>query len=101
MRKEVSVFAEAMERKLQKNDDKGGWKNCEVEYLKNRMIEEVHEFLVEYEKYTIRTRMFHENLSSYNGIIRTQDECTDVANFCMMIYDILEVKKQYEIRRKN
>lgn len=73
MRDQVKWFAEQMEAKLQENDHKGGWENCSVEYLLNRLNEEAQELF-----YATETP------NSMETIIR---EAADVANFAMMIAD--------------
>ena len=69
MRPEVRDFAEAMEDKLRINDSKGGWLECDLTYLKERLEDEVGELL---------------RADTDEDIC---DECCDVANFAMMIYD--------------
>ena len=73
-RPEVARFAREMEMVLRRNDYKGGWDNCDIEYLENRIKEELGEyFSVEPDK-------------TYYSDIK-QEEITDVANFCMMIFE--------------
>lgn len=62
---QVREFAEAMEGVLQENDDKGGWWNCPIEYLRRRLKEELEEYF-----------------SSGDA-----KELLDTANFCMMLWD--------------
>lgn len=72
LRDEVVWFSELMEETLKKNDYKGGWENCDVEYLLQRLELELDEL-------TIAT------LNGNNeDVIR---EATDVANFAMMVAD--------------
>ena len=76
MREEVVEFAQAMEVELSKNDWKGGWKDCQVDYLFNRLlleIAELHEAIYSSEW----------ELTEKEGV---QKECIDVANFVMMIW---------------
>jgi NTP pyrophosphatase (non-canonical NTP hydrolase) len=73
IREEVSWFADEMETRLQANDWKGGWKNCDLPLLFARMIEEAGE------------------LSAAMHGIEEGDilkEAADVANFAMMIADV-------------
>lgn len=74
MRKQVEWFAEQMEKTLQRNDRKGGWDECDYEYLIQRLEEEVEE---------LRELEGNPDVKG-NDIIR---ECTDIANFAMMIAD--------------
>jgi len=77
MRAEVKWFAEQMESKLQENDHKGGWKDCDCYWLLNRAKEECLELLHELN--------VHRDLGgNKEKIIK---ECSDVANFVMMIAD--------------
>ena len=71
-RKEVELFADAMERKLKKNDFKGGWSNESYPSLEERLYEELDEFVT----------------ASRKGNNRMLNEGADVANFIMMICDI-------------
>jgi len=73
-RKEVELFADAMERKLQKNDYKGGWKGMykeeDFEFLRDKLTE----FLTAFK----------------NRSNRMLNEGADVANIIMMICDVAE-----------
>lgn len=71
-RASVRWFAERMEAKLAKNDHKGGWQNCELQYLSMRLTQERKE-LTEAIKSKDKQRII--------------DECADIANFAMMIAD--------------
>lgn len=73
IRPEVLKFAKAMEKKLKENDHKGGWKDCDISYLNHSLNEEVSE---------LQSAILEE------GYIT--DECVDIANFAMMIFDILK-----------
>lgn len=73
IRPEVMKFAEAMENKLRvrENGGKGGWKDCDPEYIGIRIHEEADEFIGSVEK----------------GI-DVLGEGADIANFIMMMCDI-------------
>ncbi|PGW89949.1 hypothetical protein [Bacillus cereus] len=77
MREEVKWFAEQMESKLQENDHKGGWQDCDCYWLLKRASGECLELLRELDVY----RDLGDNKEK---IIK---ECSDVANFVMMIAD--------------
>lgn len=62
LRPEVREFAEAMENQLRKNEGKGGWKDCKLEYLRKRVHQEVDEFI-----------------DSLGGGVESLDEAADVA----------------------
>lgn len=79
VRKEVTWFAIEMEKTLQRNDHKGGWSNCTLGYLITRLAEEVREL----EEAVARGQFTQEDRE------RTIRECTDVANFSMMIADLV------------
>lgn len=68
----VIWFSKVMERKLRRNDHKGGWDTNHLSELYARLQEESEEL--------------RDALSEYDldGII---DECSDVANFAMMLAD--------------
>ena len=83
LRKEVQEFAEAMESTLLDNDHKGGWDDCDLIWLFERVEQEVEE---------LRTALFvagaeESNILKDKYIEDIKKECTDVANFCMMVYD--------------
>ena len=74
MREAVLEFANAMEAKLQKHEMKGGWRKVPVWLLDQRLQE--------------------EKLELSQAIIsgtpeQAAEECLDVANFAMFIYDNL------------
>ena len=75
MRTEIELFAQAMENTMKKYDKKKGdsWKTCDIRFLKNKLLEEVVEFLDTYHK---------ECPESYD-----KKELVDIANICMMLYN--------------
>lgn len=73
-------FTEAMEAKLKLNDHKRHWSQCGLTYLINRMKEEVEELI--------------EAIELGEPIDEVQGECADVANFAMMIFDVMGYKRQ-------
>ncbi|MED1557547.1 hypothetical protein [Bacillus paramycoides] len=77
MREEVKWFAEQMESKLQENDHKGGWQDCDCYWSLKRAREECLELLCELDAY-------RDLGLNKEEIIK---ECSDVANFMMMIAD--------------
>lgn len=80
IRKPVENFARAMENKLRKNNHKQHWSECSTDYLLHRLRGEVME---------LEEAIFEGK--SYEEI---KDECTDVANFAMFIYDNLSYEKR-------
>jgi len=67
-RKEIQWFSIKMEEKLCTHDRKGGWEDCSINYLAERILEEFKELL--------------EAVEKGDGII---EEAADIANFAMMI----------------
>jgi len=77
MRKSVHDFALAMDKKLDEREARNGprgWDECDREYLLERMLDEFIE---------LREAVRYWNVSSRNIC----DECCDVANFAMMLFD--------------
>jgi hypothetical protein len=105
-RTEVIKYAEAMEEKLQANDEEKGtsWKKCMPEYLLNKLDEEVQELkeitqgLETFKKAIKIAKRFDEELtqeqieameSIKGGLIKLLGkESADVGNICMMISDV-------------
>ena len=75
MRESVYHFAMAMEAELKKNDHKGGWDGESVDWLLKRLDQEVIEL-----KDAIR---LGKNPSEVG------EEAADVANFAMMISEVV------------
>lgn len=88
LRPEVRAFADAMERKLQQNDHKGGWGNMPSSWLFRRLRAEMEELEAVRKTYidAIEMREPNKDLSTLREAILS--ECADVANFAMMIADI-------------
>lgn len=78
LRDELKNFAENMEVVLKANDHKNNWNKCTLQYLTMRLTEEREE-LAE----ALRA-------NDKEGI---KHECCDIANFCMMIFDIVSKSK--------
>jgi hypothetical protein len=75
IRPEVLWFASKMEERLRANDHKGGWHECDWDFLQGRMADEADELVA---------------LLRSSGITQTEriwHEAADVANFAMMIAD--------------
>lgn len=78
VRESVKWFAEQMENKLKENDKKGGWDDCNIYWLIQRIREETNELLS-------AVNLNRDLGVTKESIIR---EASDVANFAMMIADI-------------
>jgi NTP pyrophosphatase (non-canonical NTP hydrolase) len=84
MAKVNQKFIKAMQQKLDENDHKPGWKDEDPQELLYLLTEEVEE---------LRHAILFQGA---DDIVR---ECADVANFAMMIADvILPSKNQHEIK---
>lgn len=82
-RREVQMFAEDMERKLEANDDKkGGWDDCEVGWLLRRLGHEVGEL-----RRALKKRKPWRTVAG---------EAADVANFAMMISQNYQTQQEAE-----
>lgn len=80
-RQEVQLFAEAMEDKLLANEYRGGWDDCSIDFLTLRMREEQAELFN-------ALRLYHM-FPSEDTKRRVTEECADIANFAMMISDLV------------
>jgi NTP pyrophosphatase (non-canonical NTP hydrolase) len=82
IRPSVLKFAMAMEQELRANDYKGGWGDCSPRFLLQRMNEEADEVRHALDDGLARgwTREDSE---------RIRKEAADVANFAMMIADVV------------
>jgi len=78
----VMRFAESMERVLQKNDYKGGWDECKLSYLIDRIKGEYGEAREKWDM--VKSR------EDYGGVA---EELIDVANFCMMFWDTIHKER--------
>lgn len=90
LRSSVRDFANEMERTLRLHDDRGGWGDCSIQYLKHRFnqeIDEVNQFL----DTVIQLQSIKWNDGELNLYLdsKIRDEIIDVANFIMMIWDNL------------
>ena len=86
MRESVRVFAEAMETKLQRDDDKkDGWENMPLKELLDLLHAEYYEL--------------SDSIWNRHGVIENaKQECCDVANFAMMIYSQLHPELKDNVR---
>lgn len=74
VRPEVMAFALAMEAKLKANDHKGGWQDMFNQQIVGRINDELGE---------LEEELLARDINSF----RVRDECVDVANFTMMLFD--------------
>lgn len=71
VRPEVKKFAIAMEKRLRKNDYKGGWHKEKPAYFVNKII--IHSAQL-------------SNDVSYGELYDSTIDCINIANYCMMLY---------------
>jgi len=84
-RREVCWFAEKMETVLQENDYKGGWKDCNINWLFRRLVDEVFELAIALSKVNQHAWNNPLNTTAKSDVVK---EAVDIANFAMMIADL-------------
>lgn len=90
LRPSVQKFAEQMEAKLREHDtDKGrtGWRDEDVDYLAQRLVEEARELA---EAIGGRCKACSHPIFTYSTAEEAIQEAVDVANMAMMVAEILE-----------
>lgn len=75
VRPEVKKFAIEMEKRLRKNDFKGGWHKEKPEYFVNKIIEHSRQL---------------SNDVLCNELYYSTIDCINLSNYCMMLYDNIE-----------
>ena len=78
LRPEVQDFAHAMEIALRRNDHKGGWRECRLTWLVERLYQEADELA--------------RAITSGAPHAEIEREAADVANFAMMIADVAKLE---------
>lgn len=73
-RPQVLAFARLMEKTLQRNDFKGGWEECDDQWTRAKLHEEVNEFI-------------HELNLEPQDLGLLANEATDVANVMLITLD--------------
>lgn len=91
IRPQVRTFAGAMEVILRKHDDKDGWEGCSPGWLLDQVGKELREARTAYRERYLRTVVQPEAAEAIKAL---QDETVDIANFCMMLWDVLEEERQ-------
>lgn len=86
LRPPLRWFVEQMEHKLAGNDHKGGWDKESLQHLYDRLVEESRELKKEMHK--VKSLDEPSALLLLNII----SEAADVANFSMMIADVVQAK---------
>ncbi len=82
LRPKLVAFARVMERKLRENDHKGGWEDEDIEWLMERLTGEVAEL-----SKALTTP--NDGPLSERRRRSAVREAADVANFAMMVADVL------------
>ena len=82
LRDDLVEFAETMENKLRQNDIKKTWKGMHIDKLLKLLLKEVDELKNEIERPSVVGRAKS-----------IRDECADVANFAMMVADVVKISK--------
>lgn len=88
IRNSVIDFATDMEIRLRENDHKGGWENCDLGYLREKLGEEIGEvlqFASESDFIRFLTALFKARDSKKH--INARFELADAGNILMMISD--------------
>lgn len=80
LRTPLKNFAIEMEQVLQENDSKGGWENCEYDYLTVK-LEKSFDALLD------------AIIDPKTTVEDCQKECVDLANYAMMIHRNLSRQK--------
>lgn len=91
MRKEVKWFAEKMEEILSRNDrERGndGWKGEDVIWLLGRIEDETEELIKALKKAGFEDVEYAPNLT-FDERASIIKEAVDIANFCMMVADVI------------
>lgn len=81
VRKKLELFRLAMARKLDENAHKGGWEEEKISYFFERLIEEsveLRDAIIEFRR--------HPDASRAKEVL---GEAADVANFALMIADVV------------
>lgn len=83
VRPEVKFFAEIMEEQLQKNEHKGGWKDCGYYFLEKELRKNLNK--LEDITGTTYSNLIEIQKAYKDNILR---RAANVANFAMMIADV-------------
>jgi hypothetical protein len=100
IRPSLMRFAEYMEAVLRRNDKKKSWENCTYEYLLNGIERETKELRECFWYPDGRSELFGivgDDFLVSNRFTEDQvlSECADVANFAMMVFDVL-MQREYK-----
>lgn len=85
-REALAKFANAMELKLRKNDHKTSWRELPIEALYRQMKLEIQEL---------------EVAMDFLTALEARDECVDIANFALILWDRLSLLREEEHVRQH
>jgi NTP pyrophosphatase (non-canonical NTP hydrolase) len=89
--KKLRRFTRLMRERLEANDDKDGWDDCDFEYLIRRLREETKELVKELRSLPLD---WGRQTVSVKMAKRIHHEAADVANFAFMIADLVTASKK-------
>ena len=95
--KPVMEFAKRMQYKLNKNKHKTGWEHLSIDWLRERMLfeaDELKDFIADYAMMKADPKTDEQVLEDMRDDMK--NECADVANFAMMIFDNIENHKSIQ-----
>ncbi len=78
---QVIAFAKAMDEVLCKNDGKGGWSDCDIQYLRARLVEELGEYFR-----SVAINIDYQMSYGKQKPVASK-ELIDISNYCMMLWD--------------
>ncbi len=85
IRRELFHFSERVEETLKRNDHKGGWEECSLDYLYFKLKEEFNEATTEIKPAMWWKESFEFESAGITRLRKIQNEVRDVAAVCMMI----------------
>lgn len=84
VRAPLRLFADAMEAKLKKHDNKTHWRELPVEALFKMLLIEIEEFKVSQE---------------YLTVAEARSELVDVANYALILWDRMSLEPQSNVKK--
>ncbi len=101
MRKELVEFSNKMETVLKRNDYKTHWNLTSINYLYQKIRQEFDELGIDFLRYQFYKS---ENLSNEiicSSLASFAKQCTDIANYAMMINDNAMKETENILNKKN
>jgi hypothetical protein len=75
---QVIAFAKAMDEVLCKNDHRGGWQDCDINYLRFRLVEQMGQYFA----WVNGDEGWGEEKKK-----KSRKKLVDISNFVMMLWD--------------